>query len=86
MILKVLHNSIHYQLCFLSQARETIGSWPWINNDCQDPEEEEEEGVEFGCITTKERPPRAKMLRYSRLTLSGDYVGLTRRRIGRGGR
>jgi len=71
---------------FMLQARDTIGSWPWINGIDRAAEEEEEEGVEFGCITTKERPSRSKKLRFSKLTLSGDYEGLTRRRIGRGGR
>ncbi len=68
------------------QARDSIGTWPWIDDKTSVDGKDEEEGVEFGCITTREKPPRAKKLRFSKLTLSGDYIGLCRRRVGRGGR
>lgn len=70
------------------QARDSIRSWPWLESPGRgvDDEEEEEGGVEFGCITTRERPSRPKKLRYSNLTLSGEYIGLSRKRVGRGGR
>ena len=72
----------------LSQARNQCDSWPW--DDCPNlsgrESERQKEDVEFGSITTREKAPKPKKIRFSRLTLSGEYMGLCRRRVGRGGR
>lgn len=75
------------------QTRPFSTNWPWENDLGPPPrysgvaEGGGSDGeLEEGSCTTRARMPKPKKFRFSRLTLSGQYVGMCRRRVGRGGR
>ena len=71
-----------------SQARSTLRKWPWYSGDEDEDEEDEEdeEEIEEEKRNTGLRLPRSNRYRFSRTSLSGRFIGLSRRRLGRGGR
>ena len=80
---------IYLMFFYPLQARAGISEWPW-DNDLETDSLGGDEGAgsdgEGGGCTTRAKLPKAKKFRFSRLTLSGQYIGLCRRRVGRGGR
>ena len=84
-----------YLLTTILQARDHFSDWPWSNpldsssgcdGWCEAGGGGSDGETEYSSFCTRARMPKPKKFRFSRLTMSGQYMGLCRKRIGRGAR
>ena len=81
----------------IRQCRDPLSAWPWFNegnlsSSMKDPPGDNDMMiVDYSpyALSNRNRPrytEKRRKYRYSRTSLSGHFIGLSRRRIGRGGR